>query len=345
MPEVPVAVTELGPGEIESIFAGWGEPRFRARQLLSWVYERGVLDLAAMTNLPRALRDRLAAELPAVRSRVAAWHGSPDGTEKALVELADGQRIESVLIPEADRATLCVSTQVGCAVRCRFCASGLEGLVRNLTSGEIVEQFLHARERLGERPLTNLVVMGMGEPLHNAEALIRALHVLNAEWGPRFGARRITVSTSGVLRGIARLAEEDAQWNLALSLHAPNDEVRAELIPHRGVGSVDEILQAGRDYARAKHRRVTIEYVLLAGVNDRPAHATELAANLAGSGFHVNLIPYNPVAGLGYHSPEPRDVDEFARLLETGGTAVTVRRQRGDQIAAACGQLRLVAAR
>lgn len=345
MPEVPDAVTERTPEDIEAILASWDEPRFRGRQILSWVYERGVLDPAEMTNLPRGLRDRLAAELPAVSSRVLSWHASPDGTEKALVELADGQRIESVLIPEGDRATLCVSTQVGCAVRCRFCASGLEGLIRNLTTGEIVEQFLHARARLGNRPLTNLVVMGMGEPLHNAEALIRALHVLNAEWGPRFGARRITVSTSGVLRGIDRLAAEDAQWNLALSLHAPNDEIRGELIPHRGVGSVDEILGAGKQYARAKHRRVTVEYVMLAGVNDRPEHARELAGRLQGSGFHVNLIPYNPVAGLGYHSPDAHDVDEFAGVLERSGVAVTIRRQRGDEIAAACGQLRLVSTR
>ncbi|MBI4618097.1 MAG: 23S rRNA (adenine(2503)-C(2))-methyltransferase RlmN, partial [Planctomycetes bacterium] len=249
-------------------------------------------------------------------------------------------------LPLTTRWTLCLSTQVGCAVRCAFCASGLEGLRRNLRACEIVEQFLHASSRLAERGnrLSNVVVMGMGEPLHNLPALLESLAVLGADWGPNFGARRITISTSGVVRGIRRLAEEPEPWNLALSLHAPNDEIRSRIVPHRGLGSVDEVIEAGRAYQAAKNRRVSIEYVLLGGVNDRPEHARELAGRIRGTGFHVNLIPYNPVAGLAYASPPEEAVERFADEVRGSGAVVTVRRRRGDEISAACGQLRLLRA-
>jgi 23S rRNA (adenine2503-C2)-methyltransferase len=323
-----------------------GDPAYRADQLLEWVYRKRVVDFQEMTNLPRGLREKLSRDLPVTRSKIDGWVVSEGGTQKATIRLSDGEIIETVLIPDGERRTLCVSTQVGCAVGCVFCASGLYGVRRNLSSGEILFQFLVAGNRLieqGQERLTNLVVMGIGEPLHNYAALTRAITVLNASWGGQFGARRITVSTAGVVSRIRQLAEEPWSVGLALSLHAASENLRRRLVPSRGLGGVAEILSAGRDYHARKGRRVTVEYCLLEGLNDSLPEAERLASLLGRGPFKVNLIPYNPVDGLPYRPSSMRVAEQFRNILDRRGITVTLRRARGDAVSAACGQLRVLA--
>jgi 23S rRNA (adenine2503-C2)-methyltransferase len=338
------ALTDLGDDALLEFVLRHGGEAFQSRQIAHWLYRHAAFDYAAMRNVPRALQTALAAAMPATSTTVAAADLAADGTEKLLLRLLDGETIECVVIPDGDRTTLCVSSQVGCPVGCVFCASGMFGVRRNLTRGEIVEQVLHARRRLpAGRALTNLVVMGMGEPMLNLDALLPALSRIHDPAGIDMGARRITVSTSGYPQQMAEFAAADPSYNLAVSLHAADDDLRRRLVP-TARHPVQEIVGAAQRFFGQKGREVTFEVVLLDGVNDRSQDAAALIAVLRALPCTVNLIPWNPVDELrmrGLGRPAPHRVDAFADDLRRGGLNVTVRRQRGADRSAACGQLRL----
>jgi 23S rRNA (adenine2503-C2)-methyltransferase len=344
--------------ELAALMAAWGQPTFRARQLAGWMYDSLAPDFAAMRTLPAALRARLDAEAsiagPTVRTELLSKDGR---TRKLLLELADRRLIESVLMlypatPESRaRATVCVSTQAGCAYGCTFCATGQMGFDRHLGAEEIVAQVVHFARELRAHPwvapdgqvverVTNLVFMGMGEPLHNYDHTLKAVRILNMPEGLRIGARHMTLSTVGVVPGILRLAAEPLQVNLAISLHAPNDAMRLRTMPITRKYPITAVMDAVRTYIARTNRQVTFEYVLLAGVNDQPEHARELATLLAPLHqlCHVNLIPVNQTAAP-YHVPSGEAIRAFRELLRAGGVSNSVRAERGDDIAAACGQL------
>lgn len=339
---VEAALTELDDAAIEALVVAAGGKPFQARQVAHWVFKHRAHSFAAARNVPRALQEALATRATLRSTVIAQRETSEDGTEKLLVRLRDQETVECVVIPEGERTTLCVSTQVGCPIACIFCASGLGGVKRNLGVGEIVEQVLHAQDLLPEgRALTNLVVMGMGEPLANLPALLPALERIHDPAGINLGARRITVSTSGHPERMRELADAPHAYNLAVSLHAGDDGKRKELVP-TARWSVAEIVAAASDYFARKGREVTFEVVLLADANDRPEHADALVRVLAGFPCTVNLIPWNPVAEIaGLARPHDDRVEAFAARLRHGGLKVTVRRQRGADKSAACGQLRL----
>lgn len=295
-----------------------------------------------MHDVPKALREQLDRDFVLLETQVVAHQVAKDRTEKLLLELKDGERVECVLMREPKRTTVCISTQVGCAMACVFCASGLLGLTRNLTTSEILEQVLHLDRLLTpDERISNVVVMGIGEPLQNLPALLPALDTLNEKGGLGIGARRITISTVGLPGKIRELARHGRQYKLAVSLHAPNDALRTELVPpNRNIG-IAEILDATDEYLAAKGRRVTYEYVLLAGRNDHREHARELAELLAGRTAHVNLIPMNPVSELSFREPSSVSAHAFAGILEDAGIPATIRKRKGEDIDAACGQLRL----
>ncbi len=294
-----------------------------------------------MTDLPKALREKLAGDFCLWTTQIARHKTTDDGTEKLLLKLADGHHIECVLLRDGPRRTICISTQVGCAMGCVFCASGLAGVARNLSAGEIVEQMLRLDRLLPESErLSHIVVMGMGEPLANLDALLAALDEASASDGLGIGARRITISTVGLPAAIRRLARDACRYHLAVSLHAPDDTLRNELVKVNKSIGLSEILSAADEYFAASGRRLTFEYVLLAGVNDRPQHARALAALLRGRGALVNVIPYNPVADLPYGTPSAAAVQQFLQTLRSAGINVQVRQRKGDKIDAACGQLR-----
>jgi 23S rRNA (adenine2503-C2)-methyltransferase len=336
-----VDVTGLGLEELEAFARSLGEPAYRGRQLARWIYRRRAAAFDGMTDLPASLRARLAAAARLPRLAVVARQEAPDGsTTKFLCALPDGQAIETVLMRYADgRRTACISTQVGCGMGCTFCATGLAGLQRNLTAGEIVDQVLLVAQATGERP-THVVFMGMGEPLANYEATVRAVRILTAPWGVGIGGRHLTISTVGLVPQIHRLAAERFPLTLAISLHAPDDALRTHLVPVNRRWPIAQLLAAARAYATTTGRRVTFEYVLLAGVNDAQAHARALGRLLAGGPYHVNVIPWNPVFGLQYRRPSADVVRRFARIVRAAGVPVTVRVERGVEIDAACGQLR-----
>ena len=316
--------------------------RFRAKQIFDWVYKKGASSFEEMTNLSKELRAELASTITFPCIRLISTQESGE-TIKYLWELADGKRVESVLICSFDRRTVCVSSQVGCPARCAFCASGREGLIRSLTPAEIVEQVLHIDRLLkqkGER-VSHLVYMGMGEPFENYDAVLKSIRILNCEEGLHISQRRITVSTVGIIEGIRRLATEDLSLNLVLSLHASNQHLRKKIIPFARKYPLDEILAAMDSYALTTHRDITYEYTLLAGINDTEECARELVQLLRGKQCTVNLIPYNPVPGLRLQRPEKTDIIAFKDILEEGGLNTTWRYTKGDDIAAACGQLAL----
>jgi 23S rRNA (adenine2503-C2)-methyltransferase len=339
-----------------------GEPAFRAKQVYSWLYQQLVTDFASMTNLPQVLRTRLAEEAcigpMIVRSEL---HSKDDRTRKILLELADGKLIESVLMlypplsESSARATVCVSSQAGCAFGCTFCATGQMGFDRHLTAGEIVAQVLYFARELraapwsavglpGSQPIdhvTNIVLMGMGEPLHNYENVLQALRILNSPEGFNLGARHMTVSTVGLVPAICKLSQEPLQVNLAISLHAPTDELRSQTMPINRKYPLQELLAACKDYIAATGRQVTFEYVLIAGVNDTPTHAHQLGQLLAPlkQFAHVNCIPVN-ATDASYRPSGPDAIRTFRDILREHGVSNSVRAERGDDIAAACGQLR-----
>jgi len=344
MPDGPVSARSSLAGlsleDCDALVRELGEAPYRAGQLFGWVFRHGAADYEAMTNLPKELRRRLAELLPVRSTEIKARHPSGDGTVKLLLRMRDGETVECVLIPEGDRLTACISTQVGCGVGCPFCASGAQGVVRNLDAGEIVEQVLRLTQEAGRR-LTNVVVMGMGEPLHNVDELVSALRILQHPEGIDLGARRITVSTSGPVNGFAAFLGSDVKVKLAISLHAAHDELRKELVPRGGSGTVADLKRMAADWFAKTGRDVTYEYVLLDGVNDRDSDADALAA-LCERHVNVNLIPMNPVAfAPGLKAPPWERVERFAARLEQAGITVHLRRQRGDDVAAACGQLKL----
>lgn len=321
----------------------WGEATFRADQVYAWLYKQLVTSYDEMTNLPLPLRERLAEELPIPTITPVQEIETDDGeTLKVLYRTSDGQTLETVLMFYPDRATVCVSCQVGCAVGCSFCATGLGGLQRNLTAGEMVAQVVDMarRARRRGRPLTNLVMMGMGEPFHNYANTMRFIGIINDPAGMGFGARRITISTSGVVPFIEKLAEEPYQVNLAVSIHAGNDQLRTSLVPINARWPIRDLIAACRDYVAKTGRRVSFEYALMAGVNSREEDALELAEVLRGLNCHVNVIPYNPTPGANYERPTPELIERFVGTLQDHGIPATVRYSRGVEIAAACGQLR-----
>ncbi|HEX5547410.1 MAG TPA: 23S rRNA (adenine(2503)-C(2))-methyltransferase RlmN [Ktedonobacterales bacterium] len=344
--------------EMAAWLAERGQPAFRAKQLAGWIYTSLVPDFAAMRNLSAALREQLEHEASIAGPRVRAEVKAKDGrTRKLLLELADGRLIETVLMlyptsgESRARATVCVSTQAGCAYGCTFCATGQMGFDRHLTAGEIVAQVLHFARELRFQPWTapdgetidrvsNLVFMGMGEPFHNYDNTLRAVRILNMPEGLNIGARHMTISTVGLAPGILRLAEESLQVNLAISLHAPNDEMRLKTMPVTRKYPIAQVLDACREYVARTNRQVTFEYVLLAGVNDAPEHARELATLLSPLRHlcHVNLIPVNKTAA-SYAVPSGEAIRAFRETLRAGGVSNSVRAERGDDIAAACGQL------
>lgn len=341
------SITSLTRDELAARLAAIGERPFRAAQILEWVYRRRARSYAGMTNLPAALRASLADSLPFGSLETVRQLGSSDTTRKYLFRLADGQLIESVLIPASpslygeasDRMTLCLSTQVGCAYGCKFCASGLDGWTRNLHAGEIVEQILRAEELSGER-VNNLVFMGMGEPLANLANLMKAIAIINAPWGLEIGARHITVSTSGLAPRIREFADQPLQIRLAISLHGATDAVREQIMPVNRKYPLAELLEACRYYHAHKKQRLTFEYILIDGVNDSDEQARALGPIAAGLEAKVNLIPYNTVEGLPWRRPPPERQEGFLRLLKARGAVATLRREKGHDIAAACGQLR-----
>jgi 23S rRNA (adenine2503-C2)-methyltransferase len=334
----------LGLSDAE--LAGWlaeqGEPAYRARQLRRAVASGRVQSFDAISDLPAGLRAALAESFALFGSHVELVRRTADDTQKMLVRLDDGAAIECVLMAEQSRRTVCVSTQVGCAMACAFCASGLDGVRRNLRADEILEQYLHAAQRLppGER-LTHSVVMGMGEPLANLDNLLAALDRVTAREGLGLSRRHITVSTVGLPAQIRRLAESGRGYQLAVSLHAPDDALRNRLVPPNARIGIARVLEAADEYQERTGRQVTYEYVLLRDVNDQPDQAQRLAHLLAPRHAHVNLIPYNPVSGLAYETPRSEQVHRFAELLRRAGLVVHVRKTKGRRIGAACGQLRL----
>lgn len=340
-------MTSLTRDELVAKLAENGQPGFRAGQLLDWVYRKRVRTFDAMTDLPAGLRAVLAANFSLSSLEVVRRLGSNDTTQKFLFRLGDAQLIETVLIPASpalygeasDRRTLCISTQVGCAYGCKFCASGLDGWKRNLRAGEIVEQILRAEEISGER-VNNLVFMGMGEPLANYDQLIRAIGIINAAWGVGLGARHITVSTSGLAPQIRLLADQPLQIRLAISLHGATDEVRTQIMPVNRKYPLAVLLDACRYYHSRKKQKLTFEYILIEGVNDTQEQAATLAGIAAGLEAKVNLIPYNSVEGLVWSRPPLARQKAFQQTLHSRGVAATLRREKGHDIAAACGQLR-----
>lgn len=329
------------PDVLKAWLAERGLPSYRAAQIRQWLFAGRAKAVGDMTNLPKDLRAALGESFQLFTSQVIRHKQTDDGTEKLLLQWPDGHTIECVLLRDGTRRTICISTQVGCAMGCVFCASGLDGVARNLTAGEILEQMLLLDRLLppGER-LSHIVVMGMGEPLANVDRLLPALAEATSPSGLGISARRITISTVGLPPAMRRLSSEGCHYNLAVSLHAPNDELRNQLVPvNKNIG-LTEILAAADEYFESSGRRLTYEYVLLAEINDQPQHAEELAQRLRGRMALLNVIPYNPVAGLPYHTPSHKATARFLDILTAAGINVQVRERKGDKIDAACGQLR-----
>src|SRR5262245_20544032 len=331
---------ELDRLGLEAALKERGHQRFRARQIFRWIYRRGVTDIAAMTDLPLPLRESLTREFSLATPQVAARDRSSDGTEKFVLALGDGRQIEAVFIPDTPAMTFCISTQVGCAMACAFCLTGKMGLVRNLTAGEIAGQVRVLAEALGLRDTAfNIVLMGMGEPLHNYDETMKALRIIADEHGLGVPPQRVTLSTVGLLPALERLAREPLMPNLAISLHAPTDRQRGELVPINQKYGIEEIIDACKRFPLRRRSRITFEYVLLAGVNDSADDSRRLAKFLAGVKAKVNLIPLNAAAGIPFERPSDAAIDSFARILAERGVTVSVRKSRGRDIRAACGQL------
>ncbi len=325
-----------------------GEKPFRAKQLWHWMYYRGATDFAAMTDLSKTLRTKLEERFVVARPKAAREQTSTDGTRKWLFEFTDGQKAETVFIPDEDRGTVCISSQVGCTLTCRFCHTGTQRLVRNLTPAEIVGQFLAARDSYGEWPtpmderrmLSNVVLMGMGEPLYNFDNVAAAMRIVMADDGIALSRRRITLSTSGVVPEIHRCGKE-LNVNLAISLHAPDDDTRNVIMPINKKYPLKELIQACRDYPGASNaRRITFEYVMLKGLNDTPAHARALIKLVKGLPCKFNLIPFNPWPGTPYECSDADTIHTFAEIIWNAGLSAPIRTPRGRDILAACGQLK-----
>jgi len=343
-----VNLLDYDGSELEALLVAWGEKPFRARQLLRWVHQLGVRDFAGMTDLAKSFRSRLADDAVVGLPRVRGDSCSPDGTRKWLLDVGADNAIETVLIPEPDRRTLCISSQAGCALECAFCATGRQGFNRNLTTAEIIGQLWWANHCLAqdaraggnpEQRISNVVMMGMGEPLANFDNVVRALRLMLDDRAYGLSRRRVTVSTAGMVTAIDRL-RDTCPVALAVSLHAPNDALRDRLVPLNKKWPIDVLLAACQRYLdKAPRDHIMFEYALLKDVNDSPEHARELVSRLRNVPCKVNLIPFNPFPGAGFHR-SPRDaVARFRDILQGAELITTVRRTRGDEIDAACGQL------
>jgi len=347
-PPAKPSIQSLLLEEVAADLAAHNERPYRAKQIVDWIYEKRVTSFDAMSDLPIELRNRLADAFEFQPLETVRVLGSKDTTRKFLFRLADGNLIESVLIPASpslygvtsDRRTICVSTQVGCAYGCKFCASGLDGFSRNLDASEIVQQLLEVEKASGER-IDNVVFMGMGEPLANLTNVVRAIRIINAPWGMEIGARHITVSTSGLAPQIRKLADEPLQSRLAISLHGATDEVRDKIMPVNRKYNLSALLAACDYYASRKKQRIYFEYILIAGINDAEEQSHLLAGHARRLGAKVNLIPYNTVEGLEWSRPPREKQERFLSILREHGVVATLRREKGHDIDAACGQLRL----
>lgn len=351
----PLDLRGLRRDQVEQLLLQWGEPRYRLEQLYCWLYRHLATSFDEMSNLPVRLRERLKAEFAILTHTILQIQRSNDGTIKFLFKLTDGHCIETVLIPSAPeqcssslgRRTLCISSQVGCAFKCAFCASGQGGLVRNLAHYEIIEQMASVERwfrindsRKQERVIDHIVVMGIGEPLANYENLMSALETFNAPWGFHIGARRITISTCGIPHRIIQLADRKEQFRLALSLHAPTDEIRSLLMPVNRIYPLREVMEACRYWAVKKNKIMTLEYILIEGVNTQASLIRELARIAKQLRAKVNLIPYNEVPGKAWNAPSPSTIQRVVSILSNCRVPVTVRQGKGNDIHAACGQLR-----
>jgi 23S rRNA (adenine2503-C2)-methyltransferase len=335
-----IDIAEIALHELDQALEALGHPRFHARQIFQWVYRRGVTDFALMSDLGRDLRAQLAATCVITTPAVERQERSEDGTTKLLLRMADGKHIESVYIPDTPAQTFCISTQVGCAMKCAFCLTGKMGIDRNLTAGEIAGQVRVLARELGLLDTRfNIVLMGMGEPLHNYEATMKALRILADEHGFALPGRRMTLSTVGVLPALERLATEPLMPNLAISLHSTTEEQRDMLVPINRKYGLKELLDACRRFPLKRRERITFEYVLLQDVNDTPEDARRLVRLLHGIRGTVNLLPLNEAAGIPFDRPSDERVNRFARILSEHGITVSVRKSRGRDIRAACGQL------
>src|SRR5687767_320417 len=333
-------LAEMELTELEQALESMGHPRFHARQVFQWVHKRGVTDFTGMTDLGRELRATLAAAFRIVTPELVRKDTSSDGTTKFLLRLEDGQLIESVFIPDTPANTFCLSTQVGCAMKCGFCLTGKMGIIRNLTAGEIAGQVRVLVRELGMlQARFNIVLMGMGEPLHNYDAVMKALRMLADEHGLAVNPRRVTLSTVGVLPALERLATEPFMPNLAISLHSTTEEQRDLLVPINRKYGIQELLDACRRFPIKRRQRITFEYVMLKDVNDSPEDARRLARLLHGIRGKVNLLPLNEAAGIPFARPSDATVNRFAKILSDHGVTVSVRKSRGRDIRAACGQL------
>ncbi|AMY07369.1 Dual-specificity RNA methyltransferase RlmN [Luteitalea pratensis] len=339
----PTGLTDLAgltPDELSALVVELGGKAFQGRQLFRWIHRKGITDFAAMTNLPKDLRARLAGQAVISTPEVVRKDVSSDGTTKLLLRLRDGRQIEAVFIPDTPSQTFCISTQVGCAMKCGFCLTGTMGLARHLTAGEIAGQVRVLAAELGflDTPF-NIVVMGMGEPLHNYDATMKALQLVGSEEGLHVSPRRVTLSTVGVLPGLERLAQEAYMPNLAISLHATTEAQRDLLVPINRKYSLAQLMDACRKFPLKKRSRITFEYVMVAGVNDTIEDARRLVRLLNGLKAKVNLLPLNEAAGIPYSRPSDERVDAFAQVLANAHITVSVRKSRGRDIRAACGQL------
>lgn len=326
------------PQELAAWLVASGYPKYRAKQVFGWIHKTGVSSTDEMSNLPRELRSFLKDHSFLTIGSVQAQHKSKDGSSKLLIAWPDDQVVETVILPQRERLSLCLSTQVGCAMGCAFCATGKGGFERQLTSSEIIEQ-VRLAESVAQRPATNLVYMGMGEPLANFDQTIRSIELLNHPQGRNLGMRHITISTCGLVPQIERLGELGWQLVLAISLHAARDDLRSELMPINKKYPLAKLIPACKRYAKDTGRRVTFEYALIAGVNNGERDARALGNLLQGWLCHLNLIPLNPVPGLPYRPCSPSEIREFANKIERMGIPVTVRASLGQDVAAACGQL------
>jgi len=339
-----VNLLDLDEAGLRAFFVSIGEKPFRAQQILKWVYHHAEIDIGAMTDLGIALRQKLALIAEIKLPEIIREQRSSDGTVKWLIGFHGGNAVETVYIPESKRGTLCVSSQVGCALNCSFCSTGAQGFARNLTCGEIIGQVWLAaqslgHERNGRRRITNIVMMGMGEPLLNFDAVVPAMSLMRSDLGFGFAAKRVTLSTAGLVPGINRL-RETIDVALAVSLHAPVDDVRTELVPLNRKYPIAELMQACRHYVSEKHKRsVTFEYTLIDGLNDHPEHARKLVKLLRTVPSKLNLIPFNPFPGTQYRCSSEDRITQFQQIVMKGGLIATVRKTRGEDIDAACGQL------
>ena len=341
----PVPIFGAEPAVFDANVAAWGWPKFRGKQVRQWVFGRLCADPAGMSDLSKSNREELREKLQFSTASLLRRQDSSDGTRKLLLGWPGGATAETVMIPDGERRTACVSSQVGCPVGCRFCASGLNGVKGNLSAAQIVEQIfllnkIFSEEGTGDHRITNVVFMGMGEPMANYAAVMSAIRILHHPECFNLGARRITISTVGVPARMRELADEELPINLAISLHAPNEPLRKRLIPWAEHFALDEILDAARHYFERTGREITLEYILLAGVNDRPEHARELVQVCRTMRANVNLIRYNEVEGLPFGRPKSEDVVRFQEILRDAGVNAHVRKSRGRDIDAACGQLR-----